>query len=191
MNRNTVDLHMWVCLYICRVNKKYICTYTYIYIHTHTHIYIYILLPWWLRWQKYACNAGDQVQSLGWEDPLEKGMATHSNSLVWRITLIEKPGRLWAMGSQRVRHNRNDLAWHGVYVVVCLHLYFIYFLWLFPVSHSQYLYSEKYSTLWALPPIVDLTPSVTMTSMQKKISDALHITGLGRQMAWNITNCRT
>ena len=32
-----------------------------------------------------ACNAGDPVQSLGWEDPLEKGMATHSRILAWRI----------------------------------------------------------------------------------------------------------
>ena len=33
-----------------------------------------------------ACNAGDQVQSLGWKDPLEKGMATYSSILAWRIT---------------------------------------------------------------------------------------------------------
>ena len=46
-----------------------------------------------------------QVQSLGWEDPLEKEMATHSNTLVWKIPWMEKPGRLQSMGSQRVRHN--------------------------------------------------------------------------------------
>ena len=42
-------------------------------------------------------NAGDVrdvVQSLGWEDPLEEGMATHSRILAWRIPWIEKPGRL-------------------------------------------------------------------------------------------------
>ena len=46
-----------------------------------------------------------QVQSLGWEDPLEKEMATHSSILVWRISWIEDPGRLQSMGSQRVGHD--------------------------------------------------------------------------------------
>ena len=41
-----------------------------------------------------ACRAGDQVRSLNWEDPLEKGMATHSSILAWRIRWTEKPGRL-------------------------------------------------------------------------------------------------
>ena len=45
------------------------------------------------------------VRSLGWEDALEKGMATHSNILVWRIPRTEEPGRLQSMGSQRVGHN--------------------------------------------------------------------------------------
>ena len=45
------------------------------------------------------------VRSLGWEDPLEKGMATHSNILVWRIPWTEEPGRLQSMGSQRVGYN--------------------------------------------------------------------------------------
>ena len=46
-----------------------------------------------------------QVQSLGQEDPLEKGMATHSSILAWRIPWTEEPGGLQSMGSQRVRHN--------------------------------------------------------------------------------------
>ena len=45
------------------------------------------------------------VRSLGWEDPLEKEMATHSSILVWRIPWREEPGRLQSMGSQRVGHN--------------------------------------------------------------------------------------
>ena len=40
------------------------------------------------------------VQSLGWEDPLEKGMAAHSSVLAWRISWTEKPGGLQSMGSQ-------------------------------------------------------------------------------------------
>ena len=43
-----------------------------------------------------------QVRSLGWEDPLRKGMVTHSNSLAWRIPRTEEPGRLQFMGSRRV-----------------------------------------------------------------------------------------
>ena len=51
-------------------------------------------------------NAGAkmQVQSLGWEDPLEEGMATHSSILSWRIPWIEEPGGLQFIGMQRVRH---------------------------------------------------------------------------------------
>ena len=45
------------------------------------------------------------VQSLVWEDPLEKGKATHSSILAWRIPWTEEPGRLLSMESQRVRHN--------------------------------------------------------------------------------------
>ena len=47
---------------------------------------------------------GTQVQSLGQEDPLEKGMATHSSILAWKILWV-KPGRLQSKGSQRVRHD--------------------------------------------------------------------------------------
>ena len=45
------------------------------------------------------------VQSLGWEDTLEKEMATHSNTLAWKIPWTEEPGRLQSMQLQRVRHN--------------------------------------------------------------------------------------
>ena len=46
-----------------------------------------------------------QVQTLGWEDALEKGMAIHSSILAWRIPWTEKPGGMHSMGSQRVGHN--------------------------------------------------------------------------------------
>ena len=45
------------------------------------------------------------VRSLGQEDPLEEGMATHSRILVWRIEWTEGPGGLWSIGSQRVGHS--------------------------------------------------------------------------------------
>ena len=46
-----------------------------------------------------------QVQSLGWEDPLEKEMATHSSVLAWRIPGTAEPGGLSSMGSHRVGHD--------------------------------------------------------------------------------------
>ena len=46
-----------------------------------------------------------QVQSLGWEDPLEKEMATPSSILAWRIPWMEQPGRLQSTGLQRVGHD--------------------------------------------------------------------------------------
>ena len=45
-----------------------------------------------------------QVPFLGWEDPLEKGTATHSSFFAWRIPWTEEPGRLQSMGSQKVGH---------------------------------------------------------------------------------------
>ena len=55
--------------------------------------------------KKLQAMQENQVQPLGWEDPLEKGMSTHSSILAWRIAWTEEPGRLQSMGSQRVRHN--------------------------------------------------------------------------------------
>ena len=46
------------------------------------------------------------IQSLGWDDPLEEGMATHSSTLAGRIPWTEEPGRLQSMGLQRVGHHR-------------------------------------------------------------------------------------
>ena len=46
-----------------------------------------------------------RVRSLGWEDPLEKAIATHSSILAWKIPWMEEPGRLQFMGLQRVGHD--------------------------------------------------------------------------------------
>ena len=56
------------------------------------------------------------VQSLGWDDPLEKEMATHSSKLAQRIPWREEPGRLQSMGLQRVRHDASNLA--GMNVII-------------------------------------------------------------------------
>ena len=59
-----------------------------------------------------TCQYGEQetsleqkVPSLGWEDPLEEGMATHSSILAWRIPWTEEPGGLQSIGSQKLVHN--------------------------------------------------------------------------------------
>ena len=52
-----------------------------------------------------TCMRKTQVQSLGQEDPLEKGMTTHSSIPAWRIPWTEEPGRLQSMRSLRVGHN--------------------------------------------------------------------------------------
>ena len=46
-----------------------------------------------------------RVQSLDWEDPMEKEIATHSSTLAWKIPGTEEPGRLQSMGSQRAGHD--------------------------------------------------------------------------------------
>ena len=48
------------------------------------------------------------VRSLGREDPLEEEMATHSSILAWGIPWTEKPGRLYSIGVQRIRHDRSN-----------------------------------------------------------------------------------
>ena len=54
------------------------------------------------------------VQFLGWEDPLAKGMATHSSTLAWEIPWTEEPGWLQSMGPQRVRHNwATNILWNS------------------------------------------------------------------------------
>ena len=61
-------------------------------------------------WETWVC-------SLGWEDPLEKGMATHSSMLVWTVPWIEEPGGLQSTGLQRVRHDwwlRHTHCKHGI-----------------------------------------------------------------------------
>jgi len=59
-----------------------------------------------VRWlQNLSAMKDTWVQSLGWEDPLEKGMVTHSSILAWRIPWTEEPGGLQSMRLQRVGHD--------------------------------------------------------------------------------------
>ena len=68
-------------------------------------------LPMWLSSKKSPYNAGDLGSIPSWEDPLEKGMATHSSIVAWRIPWTEKPGGLQSTGSHRGGHDWSDLAY--------------------------------------------------------------------------------
>ena len=65
-----------------------------------------------------ACNVGDSGFIPGQEDPLEKGMTTHSSILAWRIPSVEEPRTLWFMGWQRVR----PAEWLNFHFRVCKEL---------------------------------------------------------------------
>ena len=68
-----------------------------------------------------------QVWSLGWEDPLEEGMAVYFSILAWKILWTGEPGRLWSIGSQGVGHDRSNLA----------HTWYIWGLIILP-KHTSY-----------------------------------------------------
>ena len=72
------------------------CVYTHTHTraHTHTHIYIYIGYPGGSVVKNLTAMQETWVRSLGWEDPLEDGMATHSSIPAWRIPRTEEHGGL-------------------------------------------------------------------------------------------------
>ena len=79
-----------------------IYVYVYTHTHTHTHTHTNIQLIWASLMTQTVKNLPEmqetQVQSLGWEDPLEKGMAAHSSILAWRIPWTEEPDGLQSVG---------------------------------------------------------------------------------------------
>ena len=83
-------IDIWIVIYIC----------TYIYIHMCVCVYIYIYIcgfPGGTSGKEPACQCRrlrDTVSVPGWDDPLEKGMATHSSILAWRISWTKEPGEL-------------------------------------------------------------------------------------------------
>ena len=89
-----------------------------------------------------ACNAGEPGLILGWDDPLEKGMATHSSILAWRVPWTEEPNGLQSMGSQGVGHNwaTNTLIFTQSFSFVCFWMWF----------HLQVESYSMYSCVWLL-----------------------------------------
>ena len=100
---------------------------------------IYIYLTIYLRTSLVARTVKNppamqetQVQSLGWEDPLENGMTSHSSILAWRIPWTEEPGKLQSMGLQRVRHD-----WATNTFTLTLNNYYFIVEWM-SVSHLSW-----------------------------------------------------
>ena len=102
----------------------YIYIYIY-YIYTHTHTHTYILTSLVAQTIKHLPAMREtRVQFLGWDDLLEKEMATHSSILAWRIPRTEEPGRLQSMGSQRVGHDWATSLTHSLtHIYVHIHVY--------------------------------------------------------------------
>ena len=97
----------------CFQEPNYLSIYIYLYLSIYLSIYIYIYKIYVYIWASLVAQLvktlpamqETQVWSLGWEDPLEKEMATHSNILAWRIPWTDEPGRLQSRGLQRVGYN--------------------------------------------------------------------------------------
>ena len=66
--------------------------------------------------KEFACNGADLVRSLGWEDPLEKEMATYSSIFAWKSPWMEELGRLYSTGLQRVGHDWAALLHQEKYI---------------------------------------------------------------------------
>ena len=84
-------------------------------------------IHWSRQWQPWAQMVKNPpamwetwVQSLGWEDPLEEGMASHFSILAWRILWTEEPGGLQSMRSQRVAHDWSNWVYIRVCVCMCV-----------------------------------------------------------------------
>ena len=82
------------------VQQNFIYVYIYIYIHTHIRASLVAQMV-----KRLPGMRETQVRPLGWEDPLEKEMATHSGTLTWKIPWTEEPSRLQSMGSLRVGYD--------------------------------------------------------------------------------------
>ena len=107
-------------MYISYTN--YMCVFIFSYrilvsIILYIYTYIHKGFPHGLDGEESSAMQKTWVRSLSWEDTLEKGTATHSSILAWRIPWTEKPGKLQSMGSQRIRH---DLVTFTSHTPICM-----------------------------------------------------------------------
>ena len=123
-----------------------VCVCVYIYIYTHMipwrrdRLPTPVLgFPWCPEVKNLPATQETWVQSLGWEDPLEKGMATHSRTLAWRISMDR--GAWWAT----VHGVTKTWTWlsnkaHSIYIYMCVWFYFILFIFYLYILFFFYLY---------------------------------------------------
>ena len=108
-------------------------------------------------------NAGDVGLVLGWEDPLEKEMATHSSILAWEIPRTEDLGGLQSMGSQRAGHDLAITQHHSCFTLLCEFL----------------LYNEVISYVYTCPPSGTSLPAShpSRSPQSTKLSSLCYSTG--------------
>ena len=145
INIHILRTHMCVYIYI----HTCVCVYTHIHIYTYTHMGF----PGGTSSKEptYQCRKPKrQVWSLGQEDPLEEGMATHSNILAWRIPWIKEPGGLQSIRSHRILHDWRDLAHMHAHTHThthsCIHMLFqnlFHCRLLQGIEYSPVLYSKS------------------------------------------------
>ena len=143
------------------------------------------------------------VRSLGWEDPLEEGMATHSSILAWRIPWTEEPGGLQSMGWQRIRH---DWATKHSSTELEKHLTLLCFLILFlffrirchsllnisfvertsvgMIDHCSYKYLQLLWMLWTLTQLPHFAPRLIANSENRVSATNFSHVGLSQVDTW-------
>ena len=106
MHRKFLHIFPWVYRPLLFISKLYSTAWTYsLFMHSTTEGYGASQLAQWLKNPPAMRETQEMpVQSLGEEGPLEKGMATHSSILAWKISWTEAPGGLQSMGLRRVGH---------------------------------------------------------------------------------------
>ena len=77
------------------------------------YMYMYVGLLWWLSGKELACQCRRWIQSLSWDNPLEKEMAIHFRILAWEILWKEKPGRLQSM---ELKKSQTGLSKQTIYM---------------------------------------------------------------------------
>ena len=96
----TLPIKKNICIYMC-IYIQYICRHT----HTHTHVYMASLMAHWVKNLPAVQETREtRVQPLGWEDPLEEEIATHSSILAGKIPWTEEPSRLQSKESGATKH---------------------------------------------------------------------------------------
>jgi len=114
-----------------------------------------------------------QVQSLGWEDLLEKEMATHSSTLTWKIPWTENPGRLQSTGSQRVGHDWLTWLTHSFFYMFLSYCWLDY---LKPAAQERLNPQQQSSRLMSMEP-----------QASKNWKQAFHSRLLQEQTQWRLS----